>query len=488
MGNNNKLFIKISLALFGLLVALGLMYVAISGFVAERYLKEVNQKLYGGIAEYTVKEGKPFKNGAIDTLAIQDIMHSTMVMNPSVEVYLLDTEGNILTYVSPFNPVVLDKVDLEPIKQFIAEDGKSFVQGDDPKKPDILNVFSAAPIKNGDKLEGYMYIILASTEQAAVTSSLFGSYMLRLGANMFFIALFGALLIGILAIWVLTKNLRTITNTVIRFKEGDYEARIKDAEKGDLAPLANTFNDMADTINANIDEIKSVERLRRELIANVSHDLRTPLAIMQGYVETMQMKEDELTVEDRRKYLNTVYGSSEKLSKLIAQLFEYSKLEAKQIQPQKEPFFISELIQDALVKYKIIAEKRGINLKMEREDNLPMVFADVSLVERVIQNLMDNALKFTPDNGTVTLKLESSKNGVEIRITDTGPGLSEEEQTHIFERYFKAQTNTQKSNGAGLGLAIVKKILEIHNANIQVSSKPNQGASFFFQLPTYQGA
>jgi len=488
MKYSNKLFVKISLALFGLLVALGLIYVVISGFVANRYLKEVNQKLYGGIAASTINEVKPLVDGKIDTSEIQTIMESMMVTNPSIEVYLLDTKGKILTYVAPYKKVILKEVNLAPIEQFLKEEGKCFIQGDDPRAPGKSNVFSAAPIENNGKLEGYVYIILASEDQAEVTSSLFGSYMFRLGANIFFMALIGALLIGILAIWLLTKNLRSIIKTVVRFKEGDYEARIADDEKGDLAPLANTFNDMADTINANIEEIKSVERLRRELIANVSHDLRTPLAIMQGYVETMLMKEDQLTAEDRRKYLTTVFSSSEKLSKLVAQLFEYSKLEAKQIQPQKEPFFMSELVQDTLAKYKILAEKRGINLGMDRSKELPMVFADVSLVERVIQNLMDNALKFTPDNGSITLQLAEHKDGVELRISDTGPGITEEEQAHIFERYFKAKSNEDKSTGAGLGLAIVKKILEIHNARIQVTSQPNEGATFFFQLPAYQGA
>ncbi|MFT5764705.1 MAG: signal transduction histidine kinase [Saprospiraceae bacterium] len=489
MGYTNKLFIKISLALLGLLVALGLLYVAISGYISERYLKEVNQKLYGNIASSTAQVIKPWKeDGTIDTSEVQHIMHSMMVVNPSVEVYLLDTEGAILSYAAPHKKILLDSVNLAPVKQFIAEEGKCFIQGDDPRHPGELNVFSASPVLNNKKLQGYIYIILASDEQVAVTSSLFGSYILRLGANMFMVSLIGALLIGVLAIWVLTKNLRTIIKTVIRFKEGDYEARVQESKKGDLAPLASTFNDMADTINANIEEIKSVERLRRELIANVSHDLRTPLSIMQGFVETMLMKDDQLQPEERQRYLNIVLSSSEKLSKLVAQLFEYSKLEAKQILPQKEPFFISELVQDVLTKYILLGENHGITISLDHLKDLPMVFADVSLVERVIQNLMDNALKFTPDNGSITLKLEEVNDGVEIRISDTGPGITEEEQAHIFERYFRADSNGGKSTGAGLGLAIVQKILEIHNESIQVTSKQNEGATFFFQLPAYQGA
>lgn len=486
---STRLYWKISAILLSLLVVLGILYVLITGYVGGQYLQEVNQRLYGSIADSTVTMIKLMDNGEVDTAGMKKLMSANMVINPSVEIYLLDTEGNIKTHAAPKNRVKLNKVNLEPIKTFIESEEKPFIQGEDPRNPGVFKVFSAAKVvnKGTGNHEGYLYIILASEEQAAVTSTLFGSYMLKLGTNWFFIALVGALAIGLLAIWLLTKNLRRIIETVKRFKEGDYKARISDNDKGDLTLLADTFNEMADRIVANIDELKSVENLRRELIANVSHDLRTPLAIMQGYVETMLLKEDSLKKEDLRKYLEIVLKSSERLSKLVAQLFEYSKLEANQIQPEKEPFFVSELAHDVLAKYKILADKRNIELHLESPKNLPLVFADVSLVERVIQNLMDNALKFTPENGEVRLLLKSVNNGVEIKVSDSGPGISEAEQAHIFERYRKATPTKTQNTGAGLGLAIVKKILEIHNATIQVQSQPNQGAAFWFQLPAYQG-
>ena len=326
MKNFNYLYLKISATLLVLLAVLGFSYVWISHYISEDYVQEINQKLYGGIAQSTSNEVKPLVDGQVDTSAIQDIMHSMMVINPSVEVYLLDTTGSIITYVAPYKRVKMAKVNLDPVKEFIASsEERPFIKGDDPRHPELQNIFSAAPIIKEDKLEGYVYIILASEEQAKVVCSLQDSLIYKLGRTMFFITLLGALLIGLLAIWYLTKNLRTIIETVTRFKEGDYAARIAQEDKGDLVVLADTFNGMADQIVENIEQLKSVENLRRELIANVSHDLRTPLAIMQGYVETMLMKNDSLSTEDREKYLKTVLGSSEKLSKLIAQLFEYSK-------------------------------------------------------------------------------------------------------------------------------------------------------------------
>ena len=483
----SKLYWKISATILLMMALMGVVYLLVSVHTAHNYFREVNQRLYGDVALHMVKETKPLVNGKPDTLATHDIMHSLMVINPSVEVYLLDTTGKIIDYVVPNSTVKMEQVNLAPVRDFIAAGGSNFVTGDDPKSPNEQNVFSAAPIFEGEKLVGYAYIILAGAQQKKISSMLLESYFLKSGATVFGAALVGSLLVGLIAIWLITRNLQQIIEVVRRFKEGDRKARVENAGSNELSVLATTFNDMADTIEANIEELKSVENLRRELTANVSHDLRTPLAIMQGYVETLLIKNDHLSPEERKQYLETVLGSSGKLSKLISQLFEYSKLEARQIQPQKEPFFIAELAQDIFQKYQIIAKQKNIELRLDQPQNLPLVFADLGLVERVIQNLMDNALKFTPAGGKVTMTLEALNQNVEVRIADTGRGIPESEQSVIFERYRKATDAATPGTGAGLGLAIAKKILELHDVTIRVQSKLNEGTAFWFQLPAYGG-
>jgi signal transduction histidine kinase len=482
---HSKLFLKISATFLAVTLVLGLVYVFVTARTAENYFKESNQRLYGDLAEHLVQETKPFHNGKPDTAATHHIMHSMMVINPSVEVYLLDTAGKIVDYVVPYSKVKMEWVDLRPVQAFIAAKGEVFTLGDDPKSPGERNVFSAAPVQENGKTIGYAYIILAGEQQQEATSTLLGSYFLKTGTAIFLAALAGSLLVGLLVIWLITKGLRQILETVRRFKEGDRKARVSNACGSDLAVLATTFNGMADAIEANIEEMKSLENLRRELIANVSHDLRTPLAIMQGYVETLLMKEN-LPAAERRRHLQTVFDSSEKLSRLIAQLFEYSKLEARQIQPQKEPFFIGELAQDISQKYQVLAQQKAIRISLDQPQKLPLVFADLALVERVLQNLMDNALKFTPAGGEVKITLRETDNNVEVRISDTGPGIPESEQSAIFERYRKASAEDSRTGGAGLGLAIVKKILELHDTGIRVQSRLNEGAAFVFQLPAYE--
>lgn len=470
----------------------GLAYVSITAYFSNKYFEETTQRLHGKVANHLIEEKfqneSPFlEDGSVNKPLFGDLMHDMMAVNRGIEVYLLDKEGTILYSVvlnhdEPEAPS--QHVNLEPVNQFIQSDGKIFILGDNPRNENEPKIFSAAQFDH-EGTQGYIYIVLAGKEFDAVTSSLSGSYFMKLGVGSMTLTLFFALIIGLMAIWYLTANLRNVIETVIRFKEGDVQARIRNADKTDLAELATTFNQMADTINDNMDKLMAHDKLRQELVSNVSHDLRTPLAIIHGYTETLLIKDKELPESDRKQYLNNINSSTEKLTKLVAQLFEYSKLEAKQIEPQKEPFLISELAMDLYYKYQILAKERSIELKIEMEEGLPLVFADIALVERVIQNLMDNALKFTPEGGTITLMLSHNDSNVECTVKDTGMGISEQDQTYIFERYRKAKAATKENFGAGLGLAIVKKILDIHNASIKVISKPNHGAAFQFALPVY---
>ena len=489
---SNRLYWKLSLTFLAMLILVGLAYVSITAYFSNKYFEEATQLLNAHVSNHLIEEKfqdqSPFlEDGSVNKPLFGDIMHDMMAVNRGIEVYLLDNQGTILYSVvlnhdEPEAPK--QHVDLEPIHQFIQNEGNIYIRGDNPRNENDPKIFSAAPF-NFEGHEGYIYIVLAGKQFDTVMSSLVGSYFMKLGAGSMVLTLVFALVVGLIAIWYLTANLRNVIDTAIRFKEGDTEARIEHAEKTDLAELATTFNQMADTINENMERLKSHDRLRQELISNVSHDLRSPLAIIHGYTETLIIKDKSLTDQERSQYLNNINSSTEKLTKLVAQLFEYSKLEAKQIEPQKEPFLISELAMDLYYKYQILAKEKAIQLNIEMEEGLPLVFADIALVERVIQNLMDNALKFTPEEGKITLILSHNESYVEVTVQDTGMGISEQDQRYIFERYRKTKSASKGNFGAGLGLAIVKKILDIHQAGIKVISKPNQGASFQFALPVY---
>lgn len=484
-GKSFSFYGLIALTLFLLLSGLGTAYMFVTLSAAKVYVKDINQQLYRDVAQHLVKETQPIKQGLPDTAATHDIMHSMMVINPSVEVYLLDTNGLIIDYVVPYTDVHLDRVDMGPIHAFLQDETGQLIVGDDPKAPGQSNIFSAAPIEENGRVQAYAYVILAGEQQKNISSQLAENYVLSLGGKLFYLILLATLLIGLAVFWLLTRRLRRVIAVFQRFKEGDLSARISLSRQGDLQLLGGTFNEMADRINENIEQLQSVDRLRQELVANVSHDLRTPLAIIQGYVETLLMKSKDLSKEEQRKHLNTVMASAHQLSRLIDQLFEYSKLEAQQVVAEKEAFYLQELCQDIVFKYQILATEQNIHLRWEAEKTLPMVFADIALVERVFQNLLDNALHHTPSDGEVVVSLFDSALGVEVRVSDTGPGIPADQQSLIFERHRQIGKNNSpaKAYGAGLGLAIVKKILEIHQTSISVNNRPTRGAEFCFKLP-----
>ncbi len=488
---SNQLIGKIMLSFVAILLLVGISYVGITYYFSAKFYEETTQKLNAHVAQHLIEErfqnADPFlSDGTVNKALFGNIMHDMMAVNRGIEVYLLDSLGNIeysvvLDHSKPEKPA--GRIDLQPIQNFISCNGDRYILGDDPRNTDNKKIFSAAPFTSAGR-SGFIYIILDSKIHEEINTSLVGSYFMKIGFGASIATLIFASALGLLSIWFLTKNLREILTVVRRFKEGDLHSRVHNPKGNDLSILAETYNSMADTITANIEELKSVESLRKELIANVSHDLRTPLAIILGYIETMQIKQDKLSKEELEKYLGIVRNSTEKLTNLVEQLFEYSKLEAKQIEPVKETFHISDLAHDVYEKYQRMAADKSISIKLEVEENLPMVFADVSLVERVIQNLMDNALKFTPDHGSVTLSFQSNDKQVMVSIQDTGPGIPESELSHIFERHKKTERSSKGLNtGAGLGLAIVKKIIELHESTVQVFSGPNEGTKFQFALP-----
>jgi signal transduction histidine kinase len=479
----NLLFWKITAVFSILLVVLGIVFVWIASTFSKSYYTAAHQELYGDIARHLSTFTKPLKNGKPDTTVTHDIIHSTMVANPSVEVYLLDTAGNITDYVVPDATVQIHKVNIATVKQWLSAQGTQRPMGDNPKQPNEPSIFSAAPVYENGKTTGYVYAVLSSKKQKEILNSLNNHFYLRLSSYIFFAALLVAFIVGVITFFLMTNSISKIIYVVRRFKEGDYSARIDEQRNGDLKLLGSTFNEMADVIVDNFDKVSAVNKFRQELIANVSHDLRTPLSIMQGYVETLMMKKDTLSKDDTDKYLTVVYDSSKKLSALVEHLFQYAKLEANFIVPEKEKFFITDLASDVLMAYQLKARERNIHLNLDASKSLQPVFADIALTERVLQNLLDNAFKFTPDGGSITIELTETNAGIKVQVTDTGIGIAPESQAFIFERYKQLNNGDVTIKGMGLGLAITKKILELHQSTIEVSSTLGKGTTFRFVLP-----
>jgi len=478
------LYWKLSAILLVILAVLAVASIYMTTYTAEMYFQEASQRLNAMVAPYIAAQLTLIKEGRIDQSALRTLFSEVMMINPSLEVYLLDPEGRIIAYSAPDSVIKRTSVDLAPVRAFLRDGGTSFQLGDDPRGIDREKVFSAAELRRDGRREGYLYVILGGEEFDSSIHMVLGSYILRLGLRTMGLTLIGAAMLGLLGFGYVTRSLRGAIALVRRFQEGDHTVRIPPSTTPEFNELAAAFNDMADAIVRQLEEIRTMDLLRRDLVANVSHDLRTPLVSIHGYVETILMKDRALTDDQRREYLRTVLKSTERLKVLVEELLELSKLEAKQTVPHREPFSLAELVQDVLQKYLLLAEKRHIRMIVDLPRRLPHVVADISLIERVFQNLLDNAMKYTNENGAITITMAAAGESVDVTVADTGEGISPKDLPHIFDRFHRGARSAEPgSSGAGLGLAIVKKILDIHDVTISVSSKVKEGTTFSFRLP-----
>jgi signal transduction histidine kinase len=304
-----------------------------------------------------------------------------------------------------------------------------------------------------------------------------------------------ALLSGFAIFAAVTRKLKRLAAAMESFKDGAFREKIlfsplpPPARADEIDRVAATYNEMAERMTAMIRELQRQETVRRDLVANVSHDLRTPLASLRGYLETLIIKGDSLSAEEQRTYLSIAAQQTERLARLVAELFELAKLEAKDVAVQAEAFPVAELIQDVVQKFELDAERRRLDIRAEVGADLPFVLADIGLAERVLQNLIDNALRHTPAGGRVTVTTEAREREVLITVADTGSGIPKDHLPHIFERLYRVdKSRDSRSGGAGLGLAIARQIVELHGGRIMVESEPGRGTAFSFSLPLAGGS
>ena len=478
-------YTKISTTFLVLVLALGISFAYLGVSSSLMYVDETGQKVNKMLAEDMASHFQPYLMDSIEGDSIISVIQYLNGINPEIDIYLLSSNGMIKWFYPSQNPdaeVQISRVNTAPLDEFIAGEMLP-IYGDDPLNAGVKKPFSVAPISIMGSKGCYLYVILSGQQFDQAAAMVQNSYILR---NTFIglgLILLVTLILGLIVFRLLTSRLRHVSETVKSFEQGQLERRVKVNSNDEVGLLGASFNQMADTLVSNMDEIKQIDKLRRELVANVSHDLRSPLASIQGYLETIQQKEPSINPEDRSKYYEIVLRNTKKLGTLIEELFELSKFDAQDVQPEMEPVSMAELAQDLVQQFKPLAEQKGITLKAVLSDeHTNLVYADIALLERAISNLIDNALKHTPAGGTVSIISTNDKENVSFTISDTGKGIAEENIQRIFDRFYQEDPSRTVGSGAGLGLSIAQKILELHGSKLSVESKSGNGTTFSFVL------
>lgn len=452
---------------------------------------EAEQRLHLGLAEHLASDSPLLKEGVYDYKALENLFHTLMVMGPNFEFYYLDTEGKILTYSAEANKVKRADVDLAPIKAFIQNTQELPIYGQDPRNLDKVKIFSAAPVYNNDQLQGYLYVIIGGE----IYDSIWDNLRENNAITQFSLIAIGSIVFLLIALLVLfrffTMPMKRLTEAMEQVREKEFnQSVIEDSfmpwrpnSHDEIQRLGTGFNDMLKHILGQFEQLQNIDNQRRVLLADLSHDLRTPLANLQGYIETLELNNETLSSEERKRFVDISLRNARNLKRLIDQIFELAYIEGGQVTLNQETFPLGELLYDIVAKFELKAKDKQIQLSIEPEKCDFQVMADIGKLERVLTNLLENALRHTPEKGKITLSITPQKDRIRVSVIDTGVGISENEVAFIFDARYQA-TNTQKDRNlhAGLGLAISKNLMKLLDSDLSVESELGKGTCFRFDL------
>ena len=475
------LYARLAIGLFLLLLVVGGLFTFLSLSSVREYSAAVNQQLNRDLARNLVSDRNLVTDGELNRDALKQLFELYMTINPSIEIYLLDTDGNILSYSADPAKIKRNRVSLQPIRTLIENPDAYPLPGDDPRSHDRRKVFSVTPVPSAENPSGYLYVVLRGEEYDLAESMVHSNRLLQMGAGALAVSLFVGLLAGLVFFRLLTRRLSRLTERVESFeREMSPESTSAVAGKGDdIDYLAARFDQMAQRIVAQLDLLKHKDAQRRQLVAQVSHDLRTPLASIQGYIEALRLKQGTLGADERARFLDVALAESHRLGRLVEELFELAALDAREKQPKTEPFVVAELLHDVVQKHQPEAEHAGVELSIVSVAPV-QVLADIAMTERVLDNLISNAISHSPKNSAITLGVVEGEGGAAITVADAGPGINDEDLEHIFEPFYQA-TGASRTGHAGLGLAIAQRMVSLQQGKLSVRNAG--GAVFTVWLP-----
>ena len=402
--------------------------------------------------------------------------------NPNLALYIVGPEGTIKTGLSPHTSVRRSSVPVEPIERLLTQGLETLpILMVDPSHGD-LRPFSAARISYQGS-PAYLVAILDGSDLVDNASGVAREDRLILTWG-FIIAISyaTAILISLVASALIARRFEAILHAIRAYRDGTLDTRVPVHGNDELDLLAESINEMATTIESSVHELERRDRLRRELIANVSHDLRSPVSHIRIAAEELSEKE-ERTRRPPLEIAKALEAGAGELEEMLRELFDLGELEAKERMPKQETFSVEELLDELELRFSGEATAKRISLKTNVAESLPPIQADVVLIRRALGNLIQNALRYTPPEGFITLTGKLRSHSIVIAVSDTGVGIASENLERVFDRSFRGRGDDNSWGSSGLGLAIVKRIVELHGGSIQVESELKKGTTFVMELP-----
>ncbi len=477
-------------ALAVLIVGLAAIYLALMLMTTRANLQAVDQSLNLDIAAHI--RDKYLADAAADPGSAQNAaaFTSLMELNPDAEIYLLDAGGRILGHAAPVGKIKLSAVSLAPIRALLSRSRAFPIRGDDPRDPSSPKVFSAAEISRPGQPPGYVYVVLGGEAYNSAASMFRTSYVLRLSGALLAGGVLITLLLGGLSFYRITAPLRHLTRTVAAFEPGRAGrlAQIPEWKADDeIGQLARSFASMVQRIETQIDMLRAADAMRREFMVYMSHDLKTPIAGIQGYLETLLMKWDEMPGEQRNDYLTAALKANTQIFGMIEAIFELASLEGSDAPLRYETFSVTELLQDICQKLQLEAEAATVTIAADWDAPNVYLSGDIGLIERALVNIIQNAIKFSQMSGEVRVTARAAPAEVSISVANGGAAIEPDEIEKVFVPFYRGKKIRQSTKGNGLGLTIAKRIVHLHGGSLALSSAEARGTVVTIAMPVSPG-
>ncbi len=416
----------------------------------------------------------------VDEAELNRIAMAYLRYNRFICIYLVAVDGSVKEQFCTNNLIVQQsRVSMEPLHRALTDPATTPL-GDDPERRGKRTPISVAEVTL-DGVTYYVYVTLFNQNGDHLNGIFETSMMLRTGLPL---ALAVALVAGVfflLLVRLMVSRFVPIMSVVHAVRSGDYSQRVGAVGDDELATLGRAIDMMSETIAVKVAALRDNDVQRRELIANIWHDIRTPVSGLGALLQRFQTVNGEPRGESG-ELITRMFANLEMLTKFLSDLSDLGRLETGEIVPKIERCGITTLLDDVAIVHAQFAEARGVALTIDLPEKLPAVAADATMLSRVLGNLLQNAIRYTAPGGTVTLGGRLRDGNVEVVVRDTGAGIAPDELPRIFERSFQSKSDFEHGIG-GLGLAIVKSMVEAHGSRIEVTSSVGVGTEFRFSLP-----
>ncbi len=481
---------RILLLVAGGSLALAITLALIAGMSFRGYFVEVQATRAHNFAERILANEPEFWETYLRSPGFfSERLQPLLTYEPNTGLYVISEDGRVLATASEGKIFWAGnyRVDMTALRLAAISPPGAAIQGSDPDFIDSRCVIAVRPIIYNGQSVGWLYVVARSADSSPELPGLVRSYAVRGAIKIALITLGLGLLVTVGVLTLVAKPMAALTEAA-EAVQGDTENQaavdqFPQVDRPDeIGRMARAFSAMVGRLRDKSRSLEQTDQRRRAMIAGVSHDLRTPLTALTSQLETLRLKRQTLPLADSERYLEGALNNAQHLRRLTDSLVDLAKLDNPDLKANTEATALGDLLEDIRMRQQALGESMAVKVAVNYPDRLPLAQVDIQLLERALGNLVDNAMRVTPRGGMVSISAHEQEQKIRVTVSDTGPGISPDDLSRIFEPFYQTSKHRENRGSAGLGLAIVQRVAQLHGSEVGIDSQLNRGTSIWLDL------